>query len=295
MRNFFEIDIKAWREIHVLADALRIFAFRGQPESSWELNTSLERCFNKFNPIINIYENSEHWMLNEFKEKFHLYSDNPPDTTNNFEWLALLQHYGCPTRLLDFTTSLYIASYFAFSESVDTSSIWAINLPTLRKRLHKELKLEYKEGEALKDEVNQSHIGLINRFIANQNINDDSPYFVVPLSSTKKSIRLSRQQGLFLAPINLDGFAGEYHFMKNLSKSYGSDEKINFLKIKITDFKKSGTYHTPYDSIDILKINIPINIQKESILSLNNMNITEETLFPGLDGLARSLINTVIR
>lgn len=295
MNNFFEINIKAWSEIHVLADALRLFAFRGQAESGWDLNSSLERCFNKFNPIITIYENTEHWVLNEFKEKFHLYSDNPPDTTNNFEWLALLQQYGCPTRLLDFTTSLYIASYFAFSETVDTSSIWAINLPSLKERLHKELKLKYKKGEALKDEVNQSHIGLINRFIANQNTEDDGPYFVVPLSSIKKSIRLARQMGLFLAPIKLDGISGGYHFMKNLSKSFGSDEKINFSKIKITDFKKSGPYHVPYDSIDILKINIPINIQKESILSLNNMNITEETLFPGLDGLARSLINTVIR
>ena len=35
---------------------------------------------------------------------------------NRLEWLALMQHYGTPTRLLDFTRSPYVACYFALEE-----------------------------------------------------------------------------------------------------------------------------------------------------------------------------------
>ena len=35
---------------------------------------------------------------------------------NRLEWLALMQHYGAPTRLLDFTRSPYVACFFALEE-----------------------------------------------------------------------------------------------------------------------------------------------------------------------------------
>lgn len=43
------------------------------------------------------------------------------------EWLALMQHFGAPTRLLDFTQSPYVATYFAVEDATEDSVIWAVN------------------------------------------------------------------------------------------------------------------------------------------------------------------------
>ena len=86
-------------------NALRMFPlcearwiFRGQSED-WPLNPLIMRI-----PVNDVgYEISEaeRDTLSSFKRGAHHYLQHLPKDDDALEWLALMQHFGVPTRLLD--------------------------------------------------------------------------------------------------------------------------------------------------------------------------------------------------
>jgi hypothetical protein len=77
-------------------------------------------------------------MLAEFQKKarMHISPDHLPSLEDKPSWLALAQHHGVPTRLLDFTYSPYVALYFALSnrtaqEKKKPPEVWAIDQAAL--------------------------------------------------------------------------------------------------------------------------------------------------------------------
>lgn len=64
-------------------------------------------------PLHNDIPRSEKLMFAEFQKKAIPFLEYHPK--NDWEWLALAQHYGLPTRLLDWTASSLVAMRFAVS------------------------------------------------------------------------------------------------------------------------------------------------------------------------------------
>jgi hypothetical protein len=98
--------------------------FRGHAMAKWSLTPSLYRP-----PFKLQHEQS---LLTRFKQNALPLLDYRPATT--WEWLFLMRHHGCPTRLLDWTESPLVALYFACEERQDFDNsdghVWCL-LPTV--------------------------------------------------------------------------------------------------------------------------------------------------------------------
>jgi hypothetical protein len=97
----------------------------------------------------------EHRLFHDFSRYLYAYRPDlvctvPEEERSNTramqEWrqLALAQHYGLPTRFLDFTTNMFVALFFAVEEPVarrktkdelqeQDSAVWCIEVPQRRK------------------------------------------------------------------------------------------------------------------------------------------------------------------
>jgi hypothetical protein len=280
---FYRIVVDSWNDLLLLCDQITDkssnWAFRGQSDESWRLSTKFEREAEKYVYGPDWFKNREKIILEDFQRRAHQYVHHLPDLEDYIEWLSLLQHYGGPTRLLDFTWSYYFAAFFAVETSHDVNStIWAVNINRLIEQLSKipdyssiekwgEFKITLKQNKHWADTVIKGRK------------NDDVIFIIDPFLQHE---RISIQQGLFLFPGNI-----EKPFEHNLCSMFEFDFKD--LSTNALDAKFSETGALNFSDISIIKIVIPASLRLKALAELYNMNITAATLFPGLDGFARSL------
>lgn len=227
--------INSWDELEtkVTSRPYNSWAFRGHADASWPLISSLGRYLNTFIKE-KYWDSQERRILRIFQRKAHLYLTNPPPKTDVFQWLALMQHHGGPTRLLDFTWSPFVAAFFALERASETAAVWALNpakITNVTERLDEFL------GNILQK---KETIGLGEPFVMNQRLIAQSGTFIV-----------TKQVG---TPIDI------------LASNYEKPEEI------------------------LIKFELPRKlVRNDGMRRLFMMNITNSTLFPDLDGLARSL------
>jgi hypothetical protein len=97
------------------------WVFRGLSDSSYPLITTLERVhavWQRDGLIDETRRELEDRLLREFKRRCHHYDDvRIPDDEDHLEWLAMMRHWGAPTRLMDWTYSYHIATFFALQNA----------------------------------------------------------------------------------------------------------------------------------------------------------------------------------
>jgi len=248
-------------------DRSQRWIFRGQQNHVWDLKTRFERS------IVSLVSDRgpsslklENIMVREFKRHYHRYTSDTPDKDDNLEWLAVMQHYGAPTRLLDWSFSEYVALFFAMNDAHPADgrvAIWALNQKLCWDHFIKRLRMTpgYEEiVSALQED--DKNVRALNQILAR-----DAVTMVAPLNPLRLSDRLSVQQGTFLVPLN-----SAMPFQKNLDESLAS---------------MNAGATTP----GAVKITIPCDRKTlfDAFTVLYRVNLTERNLFPGIDGLARSM------
>lgn len=96
--------------------------FRGHTNSSWKLEPKIARLALRTHFRMPAAENE---MLQDFKRQAlpHL----PRSIQDDWDWLALAQHHGLPTRLLDWTTNALVALWFAVEKPPErkiSGAVW---------------------------------------------------------------------------------------------------------------------------------------------------------------------------
>lgn len=117
--KFVLCEVENYRDLYPQIAKLRSFIFRGHKCASWKLISSLEREHDKY-PRSQMIEGAEADSIEYFKKRSHLYRDFVPNPVSIVDLLTAMQHYGCPTRLVDFTKSFRVATYFAVNDATQT-------------------------------------------------------------------------------------------------------------------------------------------------------------------------------
>lgn len=272
--KFIECNIDNQLDIFPHIEKLRCFIFRGHRNSEWKLSSSFEREFNKF-PKAQMIEGAEQYSINFFKKRAHLYDLGINKESTLPEILCCMQHYGCPTRLIDFTESFYVATYFAVCDQNSTGnkySIWAINNVSLNLKAQEMAASNFGSPDV---ESEFKLKKLVYEMLTYK------PHGVVPIEVETISRRMSSQQGVLLAQTKIHS-----SFINNLCVMLGIKEKPELVSLE--EFAEIN--RNIVNSINIIKFNFSDKYIQRVRRELLNFNITSENLFPDLNGLAKSAV-----
>jgi len=237
------------------------WVYRGHQKACWDLKTSLERECERFGISGDEAFRREYNMIREFQRRLHQYVTSIPNQDSIDEWMALMQHYGAPTRLLDFTYSPYVANYFAFEKAESgVVAVWAVDIDWVEKKFKSEDKFRHLNPTYEKYQNYREPKAFLSLFLSNL---DNK--FILTVNPFRLNDRLAYQQGVFLAPATL-----RVGFMENLYALISSrDDYIPVKKFTI-------------------KVGNKGKIRNKALQTLHSMNINRISLFPGLIGFAES-------
>jgi hypothetical protein len=198
------------------------------------------------------FEAHERHLLSSFR-KYALRSAVHGDWVWN--WLSVAKHHGLPTRLLDWTYSPYVAMHFATHDVRhfgEDAAIWCVDYRKMADTLPRKLRAVLEE-----EDVNIFTTELLNRVATTLDEFDDLSRddFVVFFEPPSLDERIVNQFALFSLPSS-----------PNMS--------LQALLERHNAYKR---------------IIIPAVLKWEIRDKLDQANITERVLFPGLDGLSQWL------
>lgn len=253
-----EVKIKNINEIMELISEQRFddrigryrssFLYRGIHKADYHLKTSLERnCRDK-------QFNLEKSILRNFTK--YAMSEDPEMDTSIWRQMIIGQHHGLPTRLLDWTYSPLMGLHFSIDEQSfneideNDSVVWKIDIEEMNSKLPKKYRKKLQEEKAFLFTVD-----MLNELVKDIDSYDEDMgiYSMVLIEPPSIDQRIINQYSYFmLVPKGIKD---------------------------IEEFFEQETENT-------VKYIIPKELKWRVRDFLDQMNINERIVYPGLDGLS---------
>jgi hypothetical protein len=200
------------------------------------------------------YTDLERHLLRNFRKYAHRDAVSREST---WHWLALAKHHGLPTRLLDWSHSPYVALHFATENPAqldDDGVVWAV---------------DYVQASRFLPEA-------LRRVLAEEGSNTFTAEMLDRAATTLPALdALADDDGfvVFYEPPSLDErITNQFAAFSFMS---GAESRMDNWLARHPEL--------------VRRVEVPASLKREARDKLDQANVTERVLFPGLDGIARWL------
>lgn len=246
------------------------FAYRGMSDCSNELIPGIYRKMHQSGyESQDKYRADEKNILKHFIQEASVYHDQFP-SNDRYHWVQIAQHYGVPTRLLDWTNNPLVALFFACEkQGTFDGVVWILH----KKRYHR-ISTE-------KETITIAPQDVLSGILSDKPF-DDEPEYPFLFAPYYFDQRMAAQASWFMAwgsnPTCLN---------KMLDNQIMELPDEPIADILARDIKTSKILTNHFKTECLASIYIK-GAQKDLIIEdLNNLGINEKMLFPGIDGVGR--------
>lgn len=313
--RFVDVELGTWNNAMKLARWFYAhedpWVFRGERDGSWHLSTTLERALKSLREPLTKLADVERRILIKFRRTAPLHGqviseEAVHERTEAIEWLTMVQHYGGPVRLLDFTRSFWVAVFFAIEPTSspkfpEQQVVWAVNSRKLWEAAMAWLpgtKGEYRAPEAsdrrrgarieatewlmVDEKYRKKGFARLKRRLGLDPKKDLLPALALPIEPERKNPRMAAQEGCFIFAMAADGT-----FEQNLFETFGLKAPCDWSPRSWDGTR--GLSSPPRQTV-IFRIVLPqgqLRVKEGNVL-LQAMNISGRSLFPDAHGVARA-------
>lgn len=260
------------------------FLYRGVSNEAYKLIPSVFRKSHDIDITINDYIDNDKYIafatekqiIKDFMSEACAYL-RMGTADDIYKWVEYAQHYGVPTRYLDWTENPLVALYFACRDNKPDykkeaklggkdAAVWVVHIQDYRRYANQVDNIIYGNDAKKKYTIAET----INK-IYDGHIMMKYPMIYKPYYS---DTRMRAQSSMFMV------WGKEIKAFEDMF----SDKKT----LKSNEFRNSGRSLSGRQNKDIVYKFYISKYRKQSLLrELESCGISEKTLFPGLDGIGR--------